>query len=662
MTDRRLLKVLPGGRSSPTPGPDGEAAQRPGPHGHYADPYAIPDGGSPADPAGTRGHLPAGCSGTRSRARLHLLPQVREDSERLLPARSPKVLPAPIAPTALEPPAPASLLGPDAPQPDARSNQSPDIAAGAGRTKRPYIITTAGAGRTSSGTVWDPGAASGQGAPADSGTSRNGAMAAGRHRRPLQPGAADPELLAKREVRALWVAQLLSSAGDQFGRVAIAVMVYGQTRSSLLTAVAYALTYLPPLLGGPSITRLAGQLDRRTLMIGLDVARAALIAAMILPGTRLWGLCALLFAAMLLGAPFSAARAALVRGHAPAGLGWMAGPSPAIGTIGYQAGQALGFLAGAGLVATVQPQRTLLIDALTFLMSACLVTALVRRRRPPPRSEASTHLLDEPHATASTLAPVRPPAEPAMGTGGRLVARSATLRTLVLLGWLAGFYVVPEGLAAPYARALGGGILAVGLLMAAMPAGAALGVLAFARLIRPPARAQLLGWLAMLSCAPLIFSALHPPLGAVLALWALAGLGTAYQLGAMVAFVRALGGKRWAAAESADAPAQAEEVPAPVSEVPAPAREVSAQAEEAGMSALGFAQAGLVAAQCLGFVVAGAIAQLVGPQAAVALAGLCGLAASTALTRMWGRAHTERTGSCALARGSAGRSAVSGEG
>jgi len=39
----------------------------------------------------------------------------------------------------------------------------------------------------------------------------------------------------------------------------------------------------------------------------------------------------------------------------------------------------------------------------------------------------------------------------------------------VLFGWLAAFVVVPEGLAVPYARALGGGPVTAGLLMAAVP-------------------------------------------------------------------------------------------------------------------------------------------------------------------------------------------------
>jgi hypothetical protein len=624
MTDRRLLKVLPGGRPNSKHGPDGEAGQRPGQHGHYADPYAAPEDRSPADPAGARdqpGPCPDSHDGPhrRGRARLRLLPPAA-DSERQLPPRPLGMLPVP-APQPLDwlaadamlllapgpPPQdadspangttqrPDTTIGP-APGQDGRDSHAPDVPGrdghASGRDSRDF-----GDGREVA--------------------SRGCTAAAGRHRRPGQQNAGDPELLAEREIRALWAAQLLSSAGNQFARVAIAVLVYGQTRSPLITAVAYALTYLPPLPFGRAVTWLTGagrtgarrtgarltmRLDRRTLMIGLDVARAALVAAMTLPGSSVWSLCALLSAAMLLGSPFSAARAELIRDHAPDGLSRMAGPSPAVGTIGYQAGQALGFLAGAGLVAALQPRRTLLIDALTFLASACLVTALVRRRRPQHRDRTTS---------------ARPAIAP--GHGASAVARSTVLRTLALLGWLAGFYVVPECLAAPYAHALKGGTLVVGLLMAAMPAGAALGVLALTWLIRPPAQAQLLGWLAMLSCVPLIFSALHPPLGVLLALWALAGLGTAYQAGAAVAFI----------------------------------------SDDAAVTGLGFAQAGLVAAQCLGFVAAGAAAQVLGPQAAVALAGLSGLGASAAVARMWRRARIGRTGSGTLARAGAGPGAMS---
>jgi hypothetical protein len=444
MTDRRLLKVLPGGRSSSKPGLDGEAARHDGPHGHYADPYAVPSDRDRAGNCGPLGRQPGQAPGTRGPARLHLLPPIRRDGERQLPVSYPAALATPQRPQA-----------PDRPVADAGSLLAlGEFAADAGGPQNQQIVT----GRTT---------------------------AAGRHRKPVPRTAGDPRFLAKREVHVLWAAHLLSRAAEQIARVAITVLVYGQTRSLLLAAVACALTCLPPLLGGSPVTWLTGKLHCRTLMICLDLARAALIVAMTLPGARLWSMSALLLAALLLGAPFAAARATLILDYAPAGLRRMAWPGPAIGTIGCQAGQALAFLAGAGLVAALQPRRALLIDALIFLASACLVTALVARHRPPLRA-ADTRAL------GPSLA-----AEPASVADAGLVVRSARLRTLALLGWLAGFYLVPECLAVPYARAPGGGTLTAGLLTTAMSAGAAL------------------------------------------ALWALVGVGTAYRMGAAETLLRA---------------------------------------------------------------------------------------------------------------------------
>ena len=404
------------------------------------------------------------------------------------------------------------------------------------------------------------------------------------------------------ELRALWAAQQLSSAGDLIAQVVIAIGVYDRTRSPFLTALAYAITYLPPVLGGRLLGRLTTKTAPRTVMIGLDLARAGLIAAIALTGLPLPLLGWLLLAVMLLGPPFAAARTALLHDARPAPLhdarpallhdARSAERRPAgltSGAMSWQASQALGFLVGAVAVTVLQPRRALLIDAATFLISGCILTALVRHRRPGPQP-ASTAAAGHSEIIAA-------------GPGVAAVLRgSPVLRTMLLFGWLAGCYVVPEGLAAPYAHALGGGPLTVGLLMAAMPAGALAGIILFTRAVRPEARTQLLGWLAMLCCMPLAFCSLRPPSWVVLILFALAGAGTAYQL----------------------------VVAAAVSQ---------ASQDDLRPGALRMAQSGLLAAQALGFIAAGAVAELAGPQAAVALAGLLGLTAAAMLARIWDRQH-----------------------
>jgi MFS family permease len=379
---------------------------------------------------------------------------------------------------------------------------------------------------------------------------------------------------------------VLSFAGDQFAQVAIAILVYRRTHSAFLTALAYALTYLPPIAGGPLLSGLADLFPRRRIMISCDVLRIGTVGLMAIPGMPFAALCALLFCTVLAGAPFSSARAALLPDVLP-GDKFVLGS--AVGNITFQASQLLGFVAGAAVVAVVNPYRTLGLDAVTFGISALIVTAGVRARPLPRRDEAA-----------------RPSLWTVSADGIRIVFGSRTLLTLLLFGWLAGFYIVPEGLAAPYAHSLHGSTLTVGLLMAAMPFGTVVGAFLLGRIATASARLRMMGWLAILSCLPLIGSAWEPPLWLVLLLWALAGAGGAYQLAAAAAFMQAL----------------------------QPATRARA---------FGVAQSGLYAVQGLGILAGGAAAEAIGAPLAVGLAGLVGLTAAAMLAVSWTQLHVSAT-------------------
>ncbi|MFI0352828.1 MFS transporter [Actinomadura sp. 9N407] len=403
----------------------------------------------------------------------------------------------------------------------------------------------------------------------------------GRHRRPPESQATYREVFAVGEFRALWLAQALSFIGDQLAQVALAVLVYEATNSALLTALTYALTYIPPIVGGPVLSGLADLFPRRRVMVICDVIRAGLMAVMAVQGMPFWVLCALVFLTVLLGAPFSAARAAVLP-DVLTGDRYVAGS--AINNITHQAAQMLGFLAGGAIVAMVGTGEALALNSATFAVSALVLVAGLRRRPAPKRRERESLGLWK-------------------GTvdGGRLVFGDPTLRALVSFAWLCGFYVVPEGLAAPYAATFDGGAVTVGLLMSAMPTGMVIGAFVFSRCVRPTNRIRSMGWMSMLACAPLLGAALHPPLWAVVALWALSGAGSAYQLAANAAFVAA---------------------------VPAAGRG----------QAFGLAQSGILAGQGLGILIAGAAAQLLGPETVVAFAGALGLSLAAILTLSWNRA------------------------
>ncbi|WP_327048311.1 MFS transporter [Microbispora sp. NBC_01189] len=410
----------------------------------------------------------------------------------------------------------------------------------------------------------------------------------GRHRRPPETRVTYREVAAIPEFRSLWLGQGMSLLGDQLAQVALAVLVYSRTASPLATASVYALTYLPPILGGPLLAGLADRYPRRRVMLWCDLLRALMMAAMAVPSTPFPVLCALVFCVVLLGAPFSAARAALLP-EVLEGDRYVVGS--ALQNMTNQAVQMLGFAAGGAAIAVLGPYRALALDCVTFLGSALAIVAGVRRRPAPEREDGE-----------------RPSVWRMTRTGARLVFGERRLRTLVLFALLCAFYVLPEGIAAPYAATLADGRVPVavitGLLMAAMPTGTVLGAFVFGRFVTPAGRLRGMGWLAMLTCAPLVLCVVRPPLECVLALWVLSGVGGAYQLAANAAFVQC---------------------------VPPSGR----------AAAFGLVQSGLMAAQGAGILVGGAAAQRLGPEPVVTLAGVAGLCAAAVLAVLWTESRAE---------------------
>jgi len=280
-------------------------------------------------------------------------------------------------------------------------------------------------------------------------------------------------VLRGREFRLLWLADAQSLLGDQLARVALSVLVYERTGSGLITAAVYALTYLPALFGGVLLGPLADRLPRRALLIGGDVIRAALLAVMALPSLPVPVLAGLLVIVVLVGTPCKAAATALavdlltVEDY-PVGLGLRAAT--------VQVDQLAGFAVGGVAVAAVGARSALALDAATFLGSAVLIRLGVRARPPAAHTETinangSQRWL---HGTVTVL-------------------RDRRLRLLLGLSWLLGLPVIPEGLAAPYAHALGGGPRTVGVLLAAGPTGVLLGTLIYSRWLSASTPSQTAG-------------------------------------------------------------------------------------------------------------------------------------------------------------------------
>jgi MFS family permease len=127
-----------------------------------------------------------------------------------------------------------------------------------------------------------------------------------------------------------------------------------------------------------------------------------------------------------------------------------------------------------------------------------------------------------------------------MTAGVRLVFGDRRLRTLMLLGWLVAFYVVPMGLAAPYAASFHTSLaipVSTGLVFAAGPFGTALGAVVLGRRVPQAWRQRLMGPLAIATCGVLLLCWLKPGLVAALLIIAGSGACASYQLAANAAFV-----------------------------------------------------------------------------------------------------------------------------
>jgi MFS family permease len=399
-------------------------------------------------------------------------------------------------------------------------------------------------------------------------------------------------------------AQAVSVVGDQFARVALAILVFDRTASAALTALTYGLSFLPDLVAGPLLSGLADRYPRRTVMVVGDVLRGVLVAAMALPGMPLWSVWVLLFAVGLIGPPADAARLATV----PAVFN-EDGPAVtrAMGTMQAmaQAAQVVGFAAGGILVAIVGAGVVLLADAGSFAVSALAILLWVRRRPAPAQRRVSWWQ----HVTS----------------GVRVIWADGQLRAMVGFCCVSGFYIAGEALAAPYAAELGAGPTAVGLIFAAYAAGCAAASVAVPRLPEPT-QLRSVPPLVVGACAPLLVCLLHPPLPVVVAVFVLSGAASAFFVVVSATFNRL---------------------------VPDTSRGL----------ALGLARTTFRVAQGFGVALAGVVAQAAPPHLVVAGAGGAGILAALAVTAVWAAAGGPQTALARLqpsgavpviARGSAG--------
>ncbi|SDG46694.1 MFS transporter [Klenkia brasiliensis] len=385
-------------------------------------------------------------------------------------------------------------------------------------------------------------------------------------------------VFAEAEFRPLFGSYVLATAGDMLAKLALTVLVYERTGSPLLSALTFAISYLPWVVGGPLLAALADRLPRKQVMVASDLARAALVALMAVPGMPLAALLVLLLLVSVCSPPYEAARSALTADVLTDDRYAVA--TSLVGVV-QQLAQVVGFLVGGLLVTALSPSLGLLLNALAFALAGLwLVVGLRPRPAPDPGADGPVSLGAD------------------VAAGLRLVLTTPRLLAIVGLLWVGTLVTnAHEGIGPALSDQLVGSQALVGVLLAAHPVGSVVGSVVVGRFCPPRLRERLVVPLVVLSVGALALAGLavrvltgDAAVVAFVSLLAVAGFGTAWLIPLNVAFVRA---------------------------VPPALRG----------RAFGVAVAGLSAVQGLGALLAGGAATGVAPTDVVLLVGLLGVPA-----------------------------------
>ncbi|MGH3815151.1 MAG: MFS transporter [Pseudonocardiaceae bacterium] len=316
-------------------------------------------------------------------------------------------------------------------------------------------------------------------------------------------------LFAVGEFRAILLAHLVSMLGDVIGTVAVTVLVYQETKSPVLAAVAFSLMFLPHVFGGAFVRVIMDRFRPRQVLVACNLLSAVLVGSLTVPGAPVAVVLAVMFVVGMLAPVFVGIRSAVLPDILGNGRLFVLGRSTI--RVVSQSAQVVGYLLGGVLLLFLPPQGALAANAASFGIAALLFRFGTRERGRPGRTGRS---------------------EPVSRVTLRDVLANRPVRQLLLIGWIAPcFAIAAEALAAPYVAGLGRPERDLALLLSAGAAGMVLADLVCSRLIPPGLQRRLIKPGAVLLCLPMIVFAVQPSLPVAVAILFLSGLGLVYNAG-----------------------------------------------------------------------------------------------------------------------------------
>ncbi len=329
------------------------------------------------------------------------------------------------------------------------------------------------------------------------------------------------------EFRVLFAGMLVYILGFGFEILGLSVLVYAQTGSAFLTALAFSMGFAPQAVGGLLFTSLADRLPSRTVITtGLLIRAAPGVLIGLLPSMPV----ALMLALVAVTAMTSPVYNAAISGMLPEVLDgdrYVMGRS--ILSLTSSGTQILSLGIGGAILALLPPRRLLLVAGCALVLSALIRLGL----RPRPARVALG-------AGVGVGAGLRGTIRSTMEGNSRLFA-NPVVRGLLLAQWLPGWFVTgAESVIVPYTESLGHPASAASPLLAAIPAGMLAGDVIVGRFCRAPTRERLVFPLALLLGVPLVLLVMPLPLPVACLLLFVTGSGFGYQLGIQRAFLDAV--------------------------------------------------------------------------------------------------------------------------
>ncbi len=188
----------------------------------------------------------------------------------------------------------------------------------------------------------------------------------------------------------LWLSQLVSSFGDTLHYIALVVLVFQLTGQGVAVAILVAAEVVPVLLLGPIAGVFIDRFDRKAVLIGADVIRAALVLSLV------W--------------PQGAWHAYLVAAGVAAGNTFFNPTVQAViptittqeqrlaaNSVSWSTGRLVQIVASAlagGMIAIVGTESAFILNAASFVVSALLIVRLVIPPHAGQLDQASTRGLD----------------------------------------------------------------------------------------------------------------------------------------------------------------------------------------------------------------------------------------------------------------------------